>query len=209
MRDDDWRASCTPITVAGSVLSTLTLIYEGWFPTQDFLETFFKFMWDDEETSGANQVSELQKIEELVVGVEEFGEGEILTVEGKEALVKIGTLMVSCAFCVQAMKARKGSKLAWSYALDATQWLGIFQGLISGSAGANAITRMAKNGAAARHAENRSMKLDVFAWLDVNRENFKSMDATAAAITKQQPIAFRTARDWVGDWKKLRSASTT
>ena len=59
-----------------------------------------------------------------------------------------------------------------------------------------------------RHAENRSMKADVFVWLDTNMPNFKSMDAAAQAITKQQPIAFRTARDWVGEWKKVRSTGT-
>jgi len=59
-----------------------------------------------------------------------------------------------------------------------------------------------------RHAENRAMKAEVFAWLDSNMAFFKSMDAAAQAITGQQPIQFRTARDWVGDWKKVRSAGT-
>ena len=59
-----------------------------------------------------------------------------------------------------------------------------------------------------RHAENRAMKADVFTWLDSNMMNFKSMDAAAQAITRQQPIAFRTARDWVGEWKKVRSTGT-
>lgn len=58
-----------------------------------------------------------------------------------------------------------------------------------------------------RHDENRAMKADTFVWLDANRDQYKSMDAAAQAITKQQPIAFRTARAWVGDWRKLRSAS--
>lgn len=59
-----------------------------------------------------------------------------------------------------------------------------------------------------RHKENRAMKKEVFSWLEVNRSKFKSMDATADAIAgKIAPIAFRTARDWVGEWKKLRSAS--
>lgn len=66
----------------------------------------------------------------------------------------------------------------------------------------DARTILARIGANARHAENRSMKTDVFLWLDVNMVNFKSMDGAAAAITKQQPIAFRTAQKWVGDWKK-------
>ena len=59
-----------------------------------------------------------------------------------------------------------------------------------------------------RHTENRSMKSDVFIWLDTNMANFKSMDAAAQAVIKQQPIAFRTARDWVGEWKKVRSTGT-
>ena len=60
-----------------------------------------------------------------------------------------------------------------------------------------------------RHTENHAMKSEVFKWLDANMVNFKSMDSAAEAITKQQPIKFRTARDWTGEWKKLRSASTT
>ncbi len=61
--------------------------------------------------------------------------------------------------------------------------------------------------ASKRHAEHRAMKDEVFLWLDVNMRNFKSMDKAAEAIAgKLAPIAWRTARDWVGDWKKLRSA---
>jgi hypothetical protein len=75
----------------------------------------------------------------------------------------------------------------------------------SASAVTAARTTLAKAAAQARHSETRSMKADVFKWLDAEMPSFKSMDAAAQAITKQQPIAFRTARDWVGDWKKLRS----
>ena len=69
-------------------------------------------------------------------------------------------------------------------------------------------TALAKAAAQARHTENRNMKADVFAWLDVHMTEFKSMDAAAQAIIKQQPVVFRTAREWVGDWKKLRSTGT-
>lgn len=62
--------------------------------------------------------------------------------------------------------------------------------------------------ASLRHVENRSMKKDVFNWLDTNMQAFNSMDTAAQAVTKQQPIAFRTARSWVGEWKKLRSTGT-
>ena len=67
---------------------------------------------------------------------------------------------------------------------------------------------LAKVAAQARHSETRSMKADVFAWLDAHMVEFKSMDAAAQAIIKQQPVVFRTARDWAGEWKKLRSAGT-
>ncbi len=60
-----------------------------------------------------------------------------------------------------------------------------------------------------RHAEHRAMKQDVFAWLDANMGQFKSMDSAAEAIAgKVAPIKWRTARDWVGEWKKRRSAGT-
>ena len=66
-----------------------------------------------------------------------------------------------------------------------------------------------KKGADKRHAENRSMKNDVFNWLDTHMHQFKSMDAAADAIAgKMAPVKWRTARDWVGEWKKLRSAGT-
>jgi hypothetical protein len=58
-----------------------------------------------------------------------------------------------------------------------------------------------------RHSENHAMKADVFAWLD-SQTKFKSIEAAAMAITKQQPIAHVTGRDWYKEWKKLRSAST-
>lgn len=69
-------------------------------------------------------------------------------------------------------------------------------------------TALAKAAAQARHTETRNMKADVFEWLDTHMVEFKSMDAAAQAIIKQQPVVFRTARDWVGEWKKLRSAGT-
>ncbi len=62
-------------------------------------------------------------------------------------------------------------------------------------------------GSDATHKENRAMKAEVFLWLDTNRQNYGSMDDAATAITKLQPIKFRAARDWVTEWKKLRSAS--
>jgi hypothetical protein len=68
-------------------------------------------------------------------------------------------------------------------------------------------TEARRKGADAVHAESRSMKAEVFKWLDLQTQ-FKSIESAAMAITKQQPIAHVTARQWYKDWKKLRSAST-
>ena len=60
-----------------------------------------------------------------------------------------------------------------------------------------------------RHKENRDMKAEAFIWLDQNRAKYKSMDDVAMAITKLLPIKFRAAREWVTEWKKLRSTGKT
>ena len=61
-----------------------------------------------------------------------------------------------------------------------------------------------------RHAENRAIKRDVFSWLDKNMSKFKSLDAAATGLIdgKVAPIAWRTARSYVGEWKKVRSTGT-
>ena len=57
-----------------------------------------------------------------------------------------------------------------------------------------------------RHKEHYKIKEDLFAWLDANNVKFKSNEAAATAITKQQPISHITARDWYREWKSLQSA---
>jgi hypothetical protein len=96
----------------------------------------------------------------------------------------------------------------WSTEIDAVIGLNLDHRSISDFVElivANHVRALQVSNANKRHAENRSMKAEVFTWLDANMVNFKSMDAAAEAVTKQQPVAFRTARDWVGKWKKVRS----
>jgi hypothetical protein len=65
-----------------------------------------------------------------------------------------------------------------------------------------AMSALGKLGADAAHVENRALKKEAFAWCDANMKNFPSMDSAAGALQKVVPVAFRTARSWVGDWKK-------
>lgn len=69
--------------------------------------------------------------------------------------------------------------------------------------------KMLSDAASKIHVENRAAKADVFAWLDANFSTCASMDDAAGRMAgKLVPHTYRTVRDWVGQWKKLRSAST-
>jgi len=80
---------------------------------------------------------------------------------------------------------------------------------ITNEATGAARTALAKTAAAARHSENRAMKQDVFRWCDANMASVPSMDAAASRVAGiVVPAAWRTVRDWMTEWKKLRSAGT-
>jgi hypothetical protein len=86
----------------------------------------------------------------------------------------------------------------WDAGIDHFKVAGLGE-LVNQSA-RSSLARIAAN---ARHAESRSMKAEVFAWLDANMNQFQSMEAAAGAIAgKIVPVKFRTARDWITDWKK-------
>jgi hypothetical protein len=60
-----------------------------------------------------------------------------------------------------------------------------------------------------RHSKSRADKQLVFAWCEENIHRFGSMDDAAMDIAETfVPQKFRTVRDWMTEWKKLRSAST-
>jgi hypothetical protein len=60
-----------------------------------------------------------------------------------------------------------------------------------------------------RHAGNHADKAKVFAWCDENISRFKSMDDAAFDIAENLvDQKFRAVREWMTEWKKLRSAST-
>ncbi len=71
----------------------------------------------------------------------------------------------------------------------------------------DSLQAVAKRGAEARHEENRSIKESVMRWLDENKDLTLHGDNTASEIAgKVAPIKWRTARDYITEWKKLRSA---
>ncbi len=75
-------------------------------------------------------------------------------------------------------------------------------------AGNKSSIALAKKGADITHIENRAAKAQVFEWLDKNFNKSKSMDDFALDLAgKLVPYKFRTVRDWLTEWNRLRSAS--
>lgn len=125
----------------------------------------------------------------------------------KEVAIRLVLFRVSCSFFAKSMLAlsRDEPDTAWENLLDSN----FIYGQLCGRQSIKNLYHQSQTNLDKRHAENRSLKQDVFTWLDTNMKNYKSMDRAATAIAgKISPIEFRTARDWVGQWKKLRSTST-
>lgn len=199
-KDEAWDFNATPIQICGDAISRLS---DVWDEIADrtgkgkglFIEEIFGDIWDEGNTGEAFE-AELRNWDDQPEDVQPLG--------------ILQAILVTCAYACQAMKAQVNSDMqtAWFYTRRCSYWLGITVGSWSlRSTMENPKTAFAKLGAEARHAENRAMKREVQSWLDANMSNFKSMDKAAEAIAgKVSPVAFRTAREWVGEWKKLRSA---
>ena len=192
-------------TVALSVLDGLSEIFELWSRIggeQDFFEFYGRPMYEDDTTSGEKAIRELIETENL-----QQWEGEPFVPGAKSALVRVGTMVVACAYSIQAIKEETNSPAAWTYTSLANRWLGILQGLhseagISGSS----LSDFAKKGANSRHAEHRSMKQEVFEWCDANMTSTRSISNAALAIAgKQMNISHGTACNWISEWKKSNS----
>lgn len=65
------------------------------------------------------------------------------------------------------------------------------------------ISLAASKAAIKRHSENHAMKEQVFTWCAAHMHEYPSMDAAAEAVAgKVVPVAFRTARSWIGMYRK-------
>ncbi|GHC96680.1 hypothetical protein GCM10007320_50850 [Pseudorhodoferax aquiterrae] len=199
------RPKCQSISEANLVLEKLAEMWDGWFEQHSFFDIMFAPLWANPDISGAAQLDEMEAAE----NAKEW-QGKKMTQAEHEGVVKITLVTVICAYCIQAFREKKNSPAAWSYVADANRWLGVLQGLmtrVGGGRKALLASDVGRMGAASAHAENRAMKAVVHEWCDANMANYKSMDAAATDVAgKLVPVVFRTARDWIGEWKKLRSA---
>jgi len=66
---------------------------------------------------------------------------------------------------------------------------------------------LGKQAADGHHKDNRADKRAVFDWLDINREQHKSLESCADAIVAEHLVsaARKTIRTWATEWNKLQA----
>ncbi|MFZ4875004.1 hypothetical protein ACL9RI_07960 [Janthinobacterium sp. Mn2066] len=125
-----------------------------------------------------------------------------------EVNMKLALLCICRAYCVQAFRSENNSAKQWLNLVAANHHFGALVGFISGSQfkNQNSISVFSRKGTDKKHKENREMKKQVFDWCAKHMGEYKSMDKAAETIAgKLVPVAVRTARSWIGEWKKIQS----
>ena len=60
-----------------------------------------------------------------------------------------------------------------------------------------------------RHAENHALRDEIYAWMDANYKKGMALDDAASIISEKiVPLKWRTVRDHLTAWRKLRSTGT-
>lgn len=199
----------TPIAEAAQCIAHLEEVWSEWMALadqrgapkektcefRDFVGEVFKSLWDDKDTDGdAEAIEFLETVSSENAGMPNVG--------------LMHMAVIAASYCVQAMKAQKKNQMqrAWTYAIDAMSWTSAVRGHWYERNGMK--SEFGKQGAEARHAENRALRSYVERIYSERKADFKSMDAAAQAIAgKEVPVTFRTVRSWIGDYnKRLRSA---
>jgi hypothetical protein len=192
----------TPVTSAGEAVSALCDIWEIWkFEERvTFWDEVFKVLWDDEGTSGEDLLKKIKEYEDMT-----DWEGEPLVPGFKPAIVSIAIMQASCAFAVQAMKAKKNSASAWAYACEANHWLGILQGYISGRAVTG--TENARKGGIAKNAPMAKLQAWVLeryeqgVWPSKHNASFEiAPEAIKKAVDFETRLSQQRAQKTIYDW---------
>lgn len=116
------RNSRTPVTEAAAALSIVCdayiescsewLVEQGIDPEKHFFENVFSKTWSDPNTDGDEE--ERSFFDDFDRDPEEMAKFAVLA-----------AILITVSYVVQAMKARKNSGLAWSFAVSATRWAAV------------------------------------------------------------------------------------
>jgi hypothetical protein len=162
-----------------------------------------------------------EEVESIAQRLTEVAKNQSYTTPWRQATYSADDLTGSAklkmqGLAVEAMLAAEGflSRVSQRQYIESMPWLlSANANIIECTCQAQEIlgfaSEKARASAMVRHRENHAMKAQTLAWCDDNIGKFDSLDAAAMFVsTKLVPIGFRAARSWIGEWKKLRSAST-
>ena len=186
-----------------NMLGKLMTMHNDLFPERDISQFATVFIYPYMKKA----VPSTEKLRAWVTEAEELKHdtsGKRLNQKNQHIVKSLVPYVVACSFYIKALQASESADEAWEHLAESRYFLGFLHGRLS----IRPAQIMASVNADARHEEDRRIKADVFVWLDSLTSKFKSTEAAARAIVKQQPIAHSTARDYFKEWKNLRSAST-
>lgn len=126
--------------------------------------------------------------------------GYSMTHEEGNALI-LTIILSALHFAVNALQSATADD-AYAFLLDARYVRGLADGVIYPGNDALVRADLARLGAKARNAETEAMKRRIWVWYAEHASTFRSVDAAAQAATRQEPIAYTTARRWIGEYKK-------
>lgn len=199
--EEQWVLSdnATPIEICGHALGRLSMVWDDFADKTgtghgEFLPKIFSDVWEN-GSRGEDFEKELDEWEFVPPDIQPLG--------------LIQAVLICTAYACQGMRAQKADDmhLAWNYTTKCKYWLGIVLGAWSIRKDNSVQGSFARLGAQARHSENRAIKSEVMAWLDANKTLALNGEETASEIAgKIAPIKWRTAREYITEWKKLRSA---
>ena len=114
------RNQRTPTTEIDVLLTNLSALYSELHPgspQHEFINTYFKECYENENTSGDVLVMEHEiKIDEV------FGK----SIDGVGRITKLAAIVISCAYCCQGLRAFDEGRLneAWTFVVDARHYCG-------------------------------------------------------------------------------------
>lgn len=196
------RDLITAADEAGRFLVRLQEMHRSFFPERPEEDFVLNFLTPLLRSKAFDAKKYLRQIDAALEATRMTGP-KLIPAVFREAQVRLAMYIAACAYATAAHEiAQHSPNTAWWYLSEASYWMGMLEGRMSLK------TLLWQSGKALdkRHQLNRTMKADVFAWCDANMARFRSMDKAAEALLKVEPVAFRTLRGWVGEWKKLRAA---
>lgn len=114
------RNQRTPTTEVDILLTNLSAFYSELYPDSprdEFINTYFKEFYENENTSGDILAKEhALKIDEV------FGKG----IHGVGRITNLAAIIISCAYCCQVLRAFDEGRLneAWTFVVDARHYCG-------------------------------------------------------------------------------------